>query len=115
MFVCSGVLFLVGVAPRLPSRPSPAAFDRLQTLTVTPALPFTVPPLHRPRCTACRYDTRKDIKFAKDAPVIGLVLQRSHLVTGDHGHYDGVVSELESRGAKVVPVFAGECWCCCCL
>jgi magnesium chelatase subunit H len=53
------------------------------------------------------YDTRKDIKFAPDAPVIGLVLQRSHLVTGDHGHYDGVVAELEARGAKVVPVFAG--------
>lgn len=35
------------------------------------------------------YDTRKDSKFAPDAPVIGLVMQRSHLVTGDHGHYDG--------------------------
>eukprot|EP00197_Chlamydomonas_leiostraca_P005537 CAMPEP_0202865108 /NCGR_PEP_ID=MMETSP1391-20130828/5262_1 /ASSEMBLY_ACC=CAM_ASM_000867 /TAXON_ID=1034604 /ORGANISM="Chlamydomonas leiostraca, Strain SAG 11-49" /LENGTH=1401 /DNA_ID=CAMNT_0049544909 /DNA_START=11 /DNA_END=4216 /DNA_ORIENTATION=+ len=53
------------------------------------------------------YDTRKDMKFAPDAPVIGLVLQRSHLVTGDEGHYAGVVSELESKGAKVVPVFAG--------
>jgi magnesium chelatase subunit H len=49
----------------------------------------------------CRYDTRKDVKFAADAPVIGLVLQRSHLVTGDEGHYSGVVSELEARGAKV--------------
>jgi magnesium chelatase subunit H len=53
------------------------------------------------------YDTRKDLAFAKDAPVIGLVLQRSHLVTGDDGHYAGVVSEMEARGAKVVPVFAG--------
>jgi magnesium chelatase subunit H len=39
--------------------------------------------------------------------VIGLVMQRSHLVTGDEGHYAGVVMELEARGAKVVPVFAG--------
>ena len=53
------------------------------------------------------YDTRRDITFAPDAPVIGLVMQRSHLVTGDEGHYSGVVSELEARGAKVVPVFAG--------
>ena len=53
------------------------------------------------------YDTRKDLKFKKDAPVIGVVLQRSHLVTGDSGHYDGMVMELEARGAKVVPVFAG--------
>ena len=40
------------------------------------------------------YDTRKDTKFAKDAPVIGLVMQRSHLVTGDHGHYDGARRSL---------------------
>ncbi|KAK9814827.1 hypothetical protein WJX72_012187 [[Myrmecia] bisecta] len=53
------------------------------------------------------YDTRSDMKFAKDAPIIGLVLQRSHIVTGDEGHYSGVVMELEARGAKVVPVFAG--------
>ena len=52
----------------------------------------------------CRYDTRSDVKFEKDAPIIGLVLQRSHLVTGDEGHYAGVVSNLESRGAKVHPV-----------
>ena len=53
------------------------------------------------------YDTRTDMTFAKDAPVIGLVLQRSHLVTGDEAHYAGMVSNLEARGAKVVPVFAG--------
>jgi len=53
------------------------------------------------------YDTRKDMTFAKDAPIIGLVMQRSHLVTGDAGHYEGVVSEYESRGCKVIPVFAG--------
>ena len=47
------------------------------------------------------YDTRRDVKFARNAPIIGLVLQRSHLVTGDEGHYSGVVSEIEARGAKV--------------
>lgn len=41
------------------------------------------------------------MKFESDAPVVGLVLQRSHLVTGDEGHYSGVVAEMESRGAKV--------------
>ena len=49
------------------------------------------------------YDTRRDTRFAADAPVIGLVLQRSHLVTGDEGHYAGVVSELEAQGAKASP------------
>ena len=46
------------------------------------------------------YDTRADLKLAADAPIVGLVLQRSHLVTGDEGHYSGVVSEMEARGAK---------------
>ena len=60
------------------------------------------------------YDTRKDMTFAKDAPIIGLVLQRSHLVTGDEGHYSGVVSEIEARGAKVgrlanhVPIYTAN-------
>lgn len=53
------------------------------------------------------YDTRKDITLDSKAPIIGLVLQRSHLVTGDAGHYEGVVADLEARGAKVIPVFAG--------
>jgi magnesium chelatase subunit H len=41
------------------------------------------------------------MRFERDAPVIGLVLQRSHLVTGDEGHYSGVVASLEAQGAKV--------------
>ena len=53
------------------------------------------------------YDRRKDVSIPKDAPVIGLVLQRSHLVTGDDAHYEGVVMALEAKGARVVPVFAG--------
>jgi len=34
-------------------------------------------------------------------PTIGLVLQRSHLVSRDDAHYVAMVQELESRGAKV--------------
>ncbi len=56
------------------------------------------------------YTARKDISAdLKDplAPCVGLVLQRTHLVTGDDAHYVAMVQELESLGAKVVPVFAG--------
>ena len=56
------------------------------------------------------YATRRDIsRNIKDplAPCIGLVLQRTHLVTGDDAHYVAIVQELESLGAKVLPVFAG--------
>lgn len=55
------------------------------------------------------YDSRRDIQFGKDAPVIGIVLQRSHLVTGDEGHYSGVVADLESKGAKVNFVVLSMC------
>jgi hypothetical protein len=67
-----------------------------------------LPPTPTP-APSIRYDTRRDVEFAKDAPVIGLVMQRSHLVTGDEGHYAGVVRRVPrakcpnsaaERGAK---------------
>ena len=56
------------------------------------------------------YSSRKDIsQDLQDplAPCVGLVLQRTHLVTGDDAHYVAIVQELESMGARVIPVFAG--------
>ncbi|CAI0375013.1 unnamed protein product [Linum tenue] len=56
------------------------------------------------------YDTRRDTNEklkSGNAPIVGLVLQRSHIVTGDEGHYVAVIMEMEARGAKVIPIFAG--------
>lgn len=56
------------------------------------------------------YNNRKDIsEDLKDplAPCVGLVLQRTHLVTGDDAHYVAMLQELEAMGARVIPVFAG--------
>ena len=56
------------------------------------------------------YNARPDINNdLKDplAPCIGLVLQRTHLVTGDDAHYVAMLQELEAMGARVLPVFAG--------
>ena len=55
------------------------------------------------------FSSRKDIPEALrngDAPTVGLILQRTHLVTGDDAHYVATVQELESLGARVIPVFA---------
>ncbi len=55
------------------------------------------------------YNSRQDISpDLKDplAPCVGLVMQRTHLVTGDDAHYVAIVQELESMGAKVMCVFA---------
>ena len=52
--------------------------------------------------------SRKDLaKKSHEGPVIGLVLQRSHIVTGDEAHYVAVIQELEYRGARVIPIFCG--------
>ncbi|MEL6602090.1 MAG: magnesium chelatase subunit H [Cyanobacteria bacterium J06614_10] len=56
------------------------------------------------------YDSRTDVpEIARNpkAPCVGIVLQRTHLVTGDEAHYVSIVQELEYLGAKVIPVFAG--------
>ncbi|KAK6149148.1 hypothetical protein DH2020_016673 [Rehmannia glutinosa] len=53
-----------------------------------------------------RRDTNEELK-SPNAPIIGLVLQRSHIVTGDESHYVAVIMELEAKGAKVIPIFAG--------
>ncbi len=53
-------------------------------------------------------NNREDIFREKsDCPIIGLVLQRSHIVTGDDAHYVAIIQELEFRGAKVIPIFCG--------
>ncbi|MBD2184007.1 magnesium chelatase subunit H [Planktothrix sp. FACHB-1355] len=56
------------------------------------------------------YNSRNDIPAdLKDplAPCVGLVLQRTHLVTRDDAHYVAMVQELEAMGARVISVFAG--------
>ncbi|WP_320667671.1 magnesium chelatase subunit H [Prochlorococcus sp. MIT 1307] len=53
-------------------------------------------------------ESRTDLsEKAKKGPVIGLVLQRSHIVTGDEAHYVAIIQELEYRGARVIPIFCG--------
>jgi magnesium chelatase subunit H len=43
----------------------------------------------------------------KPLGVVGLVILRSYVLAEDSGHYDGVIEALESRGLRVLPVFAG--------
>jgi magnesium chelatase subunit H len=56
------------------------------------------------------YNSRTDIsEDLKDplAPCIGLVMQRTHIVTGDDAHYVAMVQEIEAMGARPIAVFAG--------
>ncbi|NEQ96289.1 MAG: magnesium chelatase subunit H, partial [Cyanothece sp. SIO2G6] len=53
-----------------------------------------------------RQDISDELK-QPNTPCVGLVIQRTHLVTGDDAHYVAMVQELECMGAKVIPVFSG--------
>lgn len=39
-------------------------------------------------------------------PTVGLLVMRSYILSGDTGHYDGVIAALEARGLRVIPSFA---------
>ena len=43
----------------------------------------------------------------KTAPTIGIILQKSHINTKDDTHYVSLISEIESRGAKVISIYSG--------
>ncbi|WP_127596870.1 magnesium chelatase subunit H [Nitratireductor alexandrii] len=62
--------------------------------------------LYHPRCSP-RVATRlKDVaRVGKPKGTVGLLLLRTYILSGDTGHYDGVVAALEARGFNVVPVF----------
>ena len=49
-----------------------------------------------------------DIKGPKN-PVgtVGLLMMRSYILSSDTAHYDQVIRQLESRGLRVLPAFAG--------
>jgi magnesium chelatase subunit H len=46
-------------------------------------------------------------RLTASSPNVGVVLARTHMITGDDCHYVSLISELEARGARVVPVFSG--------
>ena len=64
------------------------------------------------------YHPRMVGRFSEDAQVlprpeatalrgtVGILLMRSYLLSGNAGHYDGVIAALEARGLRVIPAFA---------
>ena len=64
------------------------------------------------------YHPRMAGKFSEDANAlplpagiplkgtVGVLLLRSYLLSGNAGHYDGVIAALEAKGLRVIPAFA---------
>jgi magnesium chelatase subunit H len=63
--------------------------------------------VYHPRMKDCIADTADRLPaMANEKGTVGLLLLRSYLLAGNAGHYDGVISALEARGLRVIPVFA---------
>ncbi|MBP0614876.1 magnesium chelatase subunit H [Jiella mangrovi] len=74
-----------------------------------PADPFVYPDvgLYHPRLRDRIAERPQSLpKGGGEAGTVGLLVMRSYVLSGDTGHYDGVIAALEARGMKVIPAFA---------
>ncbi len=71
--------------PRMPGRLS----ERLEDLPAPPKRQATGPTAN-----------------ANGLGTVGILMLRSYLLSGNCGHYDGVIAAMEARGLKVIPAFS---------
>ena len=78
--------------------------------SMKPKLPVEYPDcgVYHPTLDGGMSKTLADLPKPKKTTVgtVGLLLMRSYLVSGDAGHYDGVIKAMEAKGLAVIPVFA---------
>ncbi|MEM8772445.1 MAG: magnesium chelatase subunit H [Pseudomonadota bacterium] len=77
--------------------------------TLNPAAPAEYPEVgvYHPRMKDPVAESAMRLPLAKSKkPAVGLLIMRSYVLSGDAGHYDGVIAALEARGLRVIPAFA---------
>jgi len=75
-------------------------------LRAAPPAEYPETGVYHPRM-ACRFsESDADLGGRGKNGTVGLLLLRSYLLAGNHGHYDGVIAALEKRGLRVIPAFA---------
>jgi magnesium chelatase subunit H len=63
--------------------------------------------VYHPRMSGRLSESMDDLPSSnKGQGKVGILLLRSYLLSGNAGHYDGVVAAMEAKGLQVVPVFA---------
>jgi magnesium chelatase subunit H len=65
--------------------------------------------VYHPRMTGRYSEDAHSLPLPQGIPVkgtVGVLLLRSYLLSGNAGHYDGVISALEAKGLRVIPAFA---------
>jgi magnesium chelatase subunit H len=83
------------------------AIPAAKRIAVSPPVEYPEVGLYHPRA-ATRIFTDAAAMPAQggDCGRVGMLLMRSHLLSGDTAHYDGVISAFEAHGISVVPAFA---------
>jgi magnesium chelatase subunit H len=65
--------------------------------------------VYHPRMTGRFSEDTHALPLPQGIPVkgtVGVLLLRSYLLSGNAGHYDGVIAALEAKGLRVIPAFA---------
>ena len=64
--------------------------------------------IYHPKIRSRLSEDLADLPGLRDArkPVVGLLVLRSYLLSGNTAHYDAVIGSLESQGYAVIPAFA---------
>ncbi|MGI3901893.1 MAG: magnesium chelatase subunit H [Janthinobacterium lividum] len=62
--------------------------------------------LYHPRLPTRIATTVAELPDAGTAGTVGLLVLRAYILSGDTGHYEGVIAALEAKGLRVVPAFA---------
>ncbi|MEM7768356.1 MAG: magnesium chelatase subunit H, partial [Pseudomonadota bacterium] len=77
------------------------------TLTVAPPVEYPDTGVYHPDLTSTVSDDAARLPVAaSNAPTVGVIVLRSYLLSGDTGHYDGVIRALEQRGMRVITAFS---------
>ena len=65
--------------------------------------------VYHPRMTGRFSEDTHALPLPQGIPLkgtVGVLLLRSYLLSGNAGHYDGVIAALEAKGLRVIPAFA---------
>jgi len=77
------------------------------TLSAKPPREYPETGLYHPRLPARMTESIAELPRPEHPTgTVGVLVMRSYVLSGDSGHYDAVIAQLESRGLRVIPAFA---------
>ena len=76
--------------------------------SVRAAAPLIYPDvgLYHPQLPGKVAESTSGLPRGGKAGTVGLILLRSYILSGNAAHYDGVITAIEARGLRVIPVFS---------